>query len=967
MTIEGCLVYQGNMTCMYSEKGLDLDAAIRLLEHIEEHPVINVPPQKPRGGEVFIFLPDSVDEQENYKCDQYRWLNSGPKDIPRKNPLVKKQYFIGKLPNGKTQAFQKHCYILVSDTRNPYPVLIHYIGDETVMVDYPHGNSKKSTNAYFAIAPSVRKDIANKSRVSMPSAILSQYRKDGILGYDHDTPIDYKEANPVLTPRNKSQVRNIRRKQKLSTVKYSLPKEDMATLHSIGTELVGFCHYIRTYPELACIVGLNEITIEVGHLLKLTNNLVVFSFQETYKVGRYFITPFNFIHCAFSEQPTIPCFFLISESNDFFLFEKLLRTAIDSIPGLEGTHTAVVTNQEYNFTASLGVVFPEWIQVYEWECLFVAARTYLRKLNTDIKDISWHIKQLKALMSCETVEVYRQELNRLHKEWSPHFMEYYMQILRESVETRLGRWQLDRYKLFSSHTGVLRAMSPDLQLVIKHLQELKEVSLDIILPSLYHVQNFLYVMLQKGFCGTGQFILSHQFQFLSRAMDEMMLPSKIYEPASIVNIFRVRGITLFSESTDSIEDESAALMQAERIVEMGNITHSTPLQAFLVKSTSGSLHGVQLFPRESCSCSINQRCAHIMAVMLSLGMPLSCDKRGSIKLPKPTINQHPPLSATLDEQLSSLVDKNCPIVQSMVCKESSLDDTDLGKGEKEQVFIIQSLTGDSKQTALSEKEAVKALQQFSSSSAALQQVDSASLSSKSQGVENIPTTQPIEGFTSLAQMYGTARDVNGTDFQSMIHATSGNEVLMVVSGTEGGDKPMIAYEVSPETMMAFANQGVPADQIQQTVTQIQEGQAANDSVTTEDIVSALIATGNSPTSHTATIDTSSGQIIFEIEKDTSHQQGNKTDEMTTHSFATPTTGNIVSFASQEIDTNFSKSINDENSQMAVDSDASQGISEHTTAQQVIQAAAHLLSNTTANNTEVSGVTSVQKYQLSGST
>ena len=41
--------------------------------------------------------------QDNYKCDQYRWLNSGPKDIPRKNPLVKKQYFIGKLPSGKTQ------------------------------------------------------------------------------------------------------------------------------------------------------------------------------------------------------------------------------------------------------------------------------------------------------------------------------------------------------------------------------------------------------------------------------------------------------------------------------------------------------------------------------------------------------------------------------------------------------------------------------------------------------------------------------------------------------------------------------------------------------------------------------------------------------------------------------------------------------------------------------------------------
>lgn len=52
---------------------------------------------------------------------------------------------------------------------------------------------------------------------------------------------------------------------------------------------------------------------------------------------------------------------------------------------------------------------------------------------------------------------------------------------------------------------------------------------------------------------------------------------------------------------------------------------------------TGSLHGVQLFPRESCSCSINQRCAHIMAVMLALGMPVTYDKKGSIKMIKPQV------------------------------------------------------------------------------------------------------------------------------------------------------------------------------------------------------------------------------------------------------------------------------------------------------------------------------------------
>ena len=56
----------------------------------------------------------------------------------------------------------------------------------------------------------------------------------------------------------------------------------------------------------------------------------------------------------------------------------------------------------------------------------------------------------------------------------------------------------------------------------------------------------------------------------------------------------------------------------------------------------GSLHGVQLFPRESCSCSINQRCSHIMAVMMALGMPVVYDRKGIMKVMKPQHGQNDP-------------------------------------------------------------------------------------------------------------------------------------------------------------------------------------------------------------------------------------------------------------------------------------------------------------------------------------
>lgn len=45
-----------------------MEEAIRLLENAEQYRTINQPPVKPKGGEVFIFLPFSEDEQGNLFC-----------------------------------------------------------------------------------------------------------------------------------------------------------------------------------------------------------------------------------------------------------------------------------------------------------------------------------------------------------------------------------------------------------------------------------------------------------------------------------------------------------------------------------------------------------------------------------------------------------------------------------------------------------------------------------------------------------------------------------------------------------------------------------------------------------------------------------------------------------------------------------------------------------------------------------
>ena len=61
-------------------------------------------------------------------------------------------------------------------------------------------------------------------------------------------------------------------------------------------------------------------------------------------------------------------------------------------------------------------------------------------------------------------------------------------MLKEPIEVGLGRWVLDQYNLYDQQHGVVRGVNNDLLLVIKHLQEMKDVTLEVILPSLYHLQ-----------------------------------------------------------------------------------------------------------------------------------------------------------------------------------------------------------------------------------------------------------------------------------------------------------------------------------------------------------------------------------------------------------------------------------------------------------------------------------------------
>ena len=96
---------------------------------------------------------------DDWRCDQYRWANQGVRRLPKREPQVKKSYFHIDTPKGPSSNFVKHAYQLVAPS-NTSTVLIHYIGDEKEVVDFPHGNaSNQSGRPHIRTCPSVLKSL----------------------------------------------------------------------------------------------------------------------------------------------------------------------------------------------------------------------------------------------------------------------------------------------------------------------------------------------------------------------------------------------------------------------------------------------------------------------------------------------------------------------------------------------------------------------------------------------------------------------------------------------------------------------------------------------------------------------------------------------------------------------------------------------------------------------------------------
>lgn len=96
---------------------------------------------------------------------------------------------------------------------------------------------------------------------------------------------------------------------------------------------------------------------------------------------------------------------------------------------------------------------------------------------------------------------------------------------------------MEKLGIYNPYSGITTNQSEGFNAVLKHLQHWKEAPIDAIILSLYHLQNFYYNELQRGFSGLGTFSLDERYLALTRPHDEI-LTNVVHPPEEIVKRIR---------------------------------------------------------------------------------------------------------------------------------------------------------------------------------------------------------------------------------------------------------------------------------------------------------------------------------------------------------------------------------------------------------------------------------------------
>lgn len=206
-------------------------------------------------------------------------------------------------------------------------------------------------------------------------------------------------------------------------------------------------------------------------------------------------------------------------------------------------------------------------------------------------------------------------------------LSYFEGNLIPAFRVHASIWVLKAAHVPTPSNGITNNPCESFNAVFHRLKHWKQVPLDVITVSLYHLSSYYRLEISRALHQCGSRLLKEEFDYLQREPAMMPHLPPICHPKDTVD----KASTLTTvESNASAESErtepgsnnshlgfanDAVINQKVKAVGNG---------AWVVMETDGvTPRAVRVFPKENCSCPSTKTCYHITAYRLMVGLPLN--------------------------------------------------------------------------------------------------------------------------------------------------------------------------------------------------------------------------------------------------------------------------------------------------------------------------------------------------------
>lgn len=200
---------------------------MKLFEPESNLEVLSQVPIRPKAGYQYIYKWDSTTRRKDWRADGYRWRQNATVKFNYGEAKCKRYYFKLKIGPGNdyTNEFSKHA---IECSLHEKQLLIWYQGDNSVVVDFSHGNAKDPEKEFHRTTPSVLSQLRNVKE-KLPSQVYSEL--------ELATP-EQSGRHITDAPRNIQQIRN---------AQSSGRKAERLSMDAIGTlnELRSESHFVN--------------------------------------------------------------------------------------------------------------------------------------------------------------------------------------------------------------------------------------------------------------------------------------------------------------------------------------------------------------------------------------------------------------------------------------------------------------------------------------------------------------------------------------------------------------------------------------------------------------------------------------------------------------------------------------------------------------------------------------------------